>query len=104
MLGLYLLGKLTLANDSPLPFVSVPRLFLALVVLAFTIYMVPGLWGAPLKSIAAFLPPQDTQDFDLYTPTLTGGNNKVIANDAADFPSLTFRKGWHLQKKYISRS
>jgi thiol:disulfide interchange protein DsbD len=86
MLGLYLLGKITLANDSPLPFVSVPRMFLVLVVLAFTIYMVPGLWGAPLKSIAAFLPPQDTQDFDLYTPTLIGGNNKGVAHDAADFP------------------
>ncbi len=86
MLGLYLLGKLTLANDSPLPFMSVPRLFLAMIVLAFTIYMIPGLWGAPLKSIAAFLPPQDTQDFDLYTPTLTGGNYKVVTNDAVGFP------------------
>jgi thiol:disulfide interchange protein DsbD len=87
MLGMYLLGKLTLANDSPLPFVSVPRLFLATVVLAFTIYMIPGLWGAPLKSIAAFLPPQDTQDFDLYTPTLTGGSSKAVTNSSGDFPS-----------------
>src|SRR5579862_286928 len=86
MLGMYLLGKLTLANDIPLPFVSVPRLFLATVVLAFTVYMIPGLWGAPLKSIAAFLPPQDTQDFDLYTPTLTGGSSKAITNSGGDFP------------------
>jgi thiol:disulfide interchange protein len=85
MLGMYLLGKLTLGNYSPLPFVSVPRLFLAMVVLAFTVYMVPGLWGAPLKSIAAFLPPQDTQDFDLYTPTLAGGNNRA-AMGGGDFP------------------
>jgi thiol:disulfide interchange protein DsbD len=84
MLGLYLLGKLTLPNDSPLPFVSVPRLFLATVVLAFTVYMIPGLWGAPLKSIAAFLPPQDTQDFDLYTPTLTVGSTKAVTG--GDFP------------------
>jgi len=70
LMGLYLLGKLTFSNDSPLKYVSVPRLFLAIIVLSFTIYMVPGLWGAPLKSISAFLPPQDTQDFDLYTPTL----------------------------------
>jgi thiol:disulfide interchange protein len=86
MMGMYLLGRLTLANDSPLPYVSVPRLFLAMLVLAFTIYMIPGLWGAPLKSIAAFLPPQDTQDFDLYTPTLTGGNSRAVTNNAGDFP------------------
>jgi len=49
-------------------------LFLAIIVFSFTVYMVPGLWGAPLKSIAAFLPPQDTQDFDLYTASLTAGS------------------------------
>jgi thiol:disulfide interchange protein len=87
MLGMYLLGKLTLANDSRLLFVSVPRLFLAMIVLAFTVYMIPGLWGAPLKSIAAFLPPQDTQDFDLYTPTLTGGSSKAVTNSSGDFPA-----------------
>jgi thiol:disulfide interchange protein len=86
MMGMYLLGKLTLSNDSPLPFVSVPRLFLAIVVLSFTMYMVPGLWGAPLKSIAAFLPPQDTQDFDLYTPTLGGGNNNSGTGGDNGFP------------------
>jgi thiol:disulfide interchange protein len=86
MLGMYLLGKLTLAGDSKLVFVSVPRLFLAIVILAFTVYMIPGLWGAPLKSIAAFLPPQDTQDFDLYTPTLTGGRGKAVTDSGGDFP------------------
>jgi thiol:disulfide interchange protein len=75
LMGIYLLGKLKLSHDSELPYVSVPRLFLAIIVLAFTVYMIPGLWGAPLKSISAFLPPQDTQDFDLYTPGLTGGGN-----------------------------
>ena len=48
---------------------------MTIIVLAFTIYMIPGLWGAPLKSVSAFLPPQQTQDFDLYTPTLSGGQN-----------------------------
>jgi len=75
LLGVYLLGKLKLSHDSDLPFISVPRLFLAIVVFAFTLYMVPGLWGAPLKSISAFLPPQATQDFDLYTPTLGISHN-----------------------------
>ncbi len=73
LMGLYLLGKLTFSHDSPIAYLSVPRLFLSIIILAFTVYMIPGLWGAPLKSISAFLPPQGTQDFDLYTPTLTGG-------------------------------
>ena len=73
LLGLYLLGKLRFAHDSELPFVSLPRLLLAVLVLAFTMYLVPGLWGAPLQAVAGFLPPQHTQDFDLYTPTLGGG-------------------------------
>ncbi|WP_158994134.1 protein-disulfide reductase DsbD [Mucilaginibacter sp. L196] len=77
LMGIYLLGKLTFSHDSQLSFISVPRLFLAIIVLSFTIYMIPGLWGAPLKSIAAFLPPQDTQDFDLYTPTLNEGNTGI---------------------------
>lgn len=72
-MGLYLLGKLKFSHDSPVNFISVPRLMIAIVVLSFTVYMIPGLWGAPLKSISAFLPPQATQDFDLYTSTLGGG-------------------------------
>lgn len=66
-LGFYLLGKLRLSGDSPLMSISLPRMVLSMAVLAFTLYMIPGLWGAPLKSISAFLPPQSTQDFDLYT-------------------------------------
>ena len=68
LMGLYLLGKLTFSHDSPLAYISVPRLFLAIIVLSFVMYMIPGLWGAPLKSISAFLPPKATQDFDLYMP------------------------------------
>ena len=66
LLGFYLLGKLKLPHDSDLPYVSVPRLFMAIISLSFAIYMVPGLWGAPLKSISAFAPPIYTQDFNLY--------------------------------------
>ncbi len=66
MLGFYLLGKLKLPHDSDLPYVSVPRLFMSIISLSFAIYMVPGLWGAPLKSISAFAPPMYTQDFNLY--------------------------------------
>lgn len=67
LMGLYLLGKLKFSHDSPVAFISVPRLFFAIIVLAFSVYMVPGLWGAPLRSISAFLPPQGTQDFDLHS-------------------------------------
>ena len=66
MLGFYLLGKLKLPHDSDLPHVSVPRLFMSIVSLSFALYMVPGLWGAPLKAISAFAPPMYTQDFNLY--------------------------------------
>lgn len=65
LLGVYLLGKIKLPHDSDLKHVSVPRLFLAIVSFAFALYMVPGLWGAPLKVISAFAPPLSTQDFKL---------------------------------------
>ncbi len=91
LMGLYLLGKLTFSHDSPLPFISVPRLFLAIIVLSFTMYMVPGLWGAPLKSISAFLPPQATQDFDLYSPgsaTTQGVNNNSVDEKPHKYAAL----------------
>lgn len=72
LLGMYLLGKIKFSHDSDLKYVSVPRLFMAIVSLAFAMYMVPGLWGAPLKAISAFAPPLYTQDFNLY-------NNEVHA-------------------------
>lgn len=66
LLGVYLLGKLKLPHDSDLNYVSVPRVFLAIISFSFALYMVPGLWGAPLKAISAFSPPLKTQDFSLY--------------------------------------
>jgi len=66
LLGFYLLGKIRFRHDSELSYVSVSRLFMAIASFAFTIYMVPGLWGAPLKAISAFTPPLYTQDFNLY--------------------------------------
>ena len=67
LLGLYLLGKIKFPHDDDNTKVSVPRFFLALASLAFAVYMVPGLWGAPLKAVSAFAPPLQTQDFNLYT-------------------------------------
>ena len=66
LLGCYLLGKIKFSHDSDLKYVSVPRLFMSIISFAFAIYMVPGLWGAPLKAISAFAPPLYTQDFNLY--------------------------------------
>ena len=72
LLGFYLLGKIKFPHDDDDNKVSVPRFFMALASLAFSIYMVPGLWGAPLKAVSAFAPPMQTQDFNLY-------NNEVHA-------------------------
>jgi len=66
MLGMYLLGKIRFPHDSSLEHVSVGRFFLSLVSLSFAVYLIPGLWGAPLKSVSAFVPPLYTQDFNLY--------------------------------------
>lgn len=66
LLGLYLLGKLRLPHDDPAKHTSVSGLFMGIISLSFAIYMVPGLWGAPLKAISAFSPPANTQDFSLY--------------------------------------
>ncbi|MCM1309430.1 MAG: thioredoxin family protein [Bacteroides sp.] len=67
LLGLYLLGKIRFPHDSPCESTGVGRFFLALASLSFSIYLLPGLWGAPLKGVSAFVPPLFTQDFNLYT-------------------------------------
>ena len=66
LLGFYLLGKIKFPHDDDEDSVSVPRFFMALCSLAFAVYMIPGLWGAPLKAVSAFAPPMNTQDFNLY--------------------------------------
>ncbi|MGV3640041.1 MAG: protein-disulfide reductase DsbD family protein, partial [Adhaeribacter sp.] len=71
LMGLYLLGKLRLGQEPETAGIPIPRLLISMVVLAFSFYMVPGLWGAPLKAIAPLLPPQGTQDFDLYTNAIS---------------------------------
>lgn len=66
LLGFYLLGKIKFPHDDDDSKVSVSRFFMALLSLAFAVYMIPGLWGAPLKAVSAFAPPMKTQDFNLY--------------------------------------
>ncbi|MDP4272558.1 MAG: thioredoxin family protein, partial [Bacteroidota bacterium] len=105
LLGIYLLGKLKLPHDSDVQHVSVPRLFMAIVSFSFAVYMVPGLWGAPLKSISAFAPPLSTQDFNLYKNevhakfddyeagmTYAKANNKPVMIDFSGFGCVNCRK------------
>lgn len=63
LLGVYLLGKIKFSHDSDLPYVSIPRLFIAVATFVFAIYLIPGLWGAPLKGVSGLVPPLSTQDF-----------------------------------------
>ncbi|NLX67454.1 MAG: thiol:disulfide interchange protein, partial [Bacteroidales bacterium] len=70
ILGFYLLGKLKFHGDSDVPHVTIPRLFLSVFSFAFALYLVPGLWGAPLKPISSILPPLSTQDFKLNEVSL----------------------------------
>jgi thiol:disulfide interchange protein DsbD len=83
-LAFYLFGKITLPHDSPLPHISVGRLSLGLVVLSFTIYMIPGLWGAPLNLISAFPPPQDYSESPYGVGGSKGGSDSAVS--AADLP------------------
>ena len=87
LLGVYLLGKLKFAHDSDLPFVSVPRLFFAVASFSFAVYMVPGLWGAPLKALSGFIPPATTQEFNLndlqYKIGNAGPAHSAVGNEAA---------------------
>lgn len=78
LLGFYLLGKLKFAHDDDVPHISVTRLSLAIVVFSFVVYMVPGMWGAPLSGLSGYLPPISTQDY-ILSP---GGTGNVVMTDA----------------------
>jgi thiol:disulfide interchange protein DsbD len=65
LLGLYLLGKIRTKHDTPLDYISVPRLMLAISTFVFVVYLIPGLWGAPLKALSGYLPPMATHDFNV---------------------------------------
>lgn len=89
LLGFYFLGKIRLSHDSPIEKISVPRLFLAIVTFSFVVYLVPGLWGAPLKALAGYLPPVHTLDFNLISePGTTTKNENCEEPKYADFLHL----------------
>jgi thiol:disulfide interchange protein DsbD len=89
LLGLYILGKIKFHHDSDLPkndfdqpYISIPRLFFAIASFSFMVYMIPGLWGAPLKGISAFLPPYGTQDYST-TGNATSSSAHITTANAA---------------------
>ena len=90
LLGLYLLGKIRFANDTPVEHLNVPRLALAITVFSFVVYMVPGMWGAPLKALSGYLPPITTQDFVL-DPVQTGSSGSTLTlESSSDSPSRKY--------------
>ncbi len=80
LLGLYLLGKIRFKHDSPLEYISVGRLALVIADFAFVVYLIPGMWGAPLKALSGYLPPLETQDFVL-------GSFQAAGPEKADNPA-----------------
>ena len=88
LLGLYLLGKIRFENDEPVEHLSVPRLTLAIAVFSFVVYLIPGMWGAPLKALSGYMPPITTQDF------VIGQNSTSAAHETA--PVTDSEYGLHL--------
>ncbi len=84
LIGFYLLGKLKFSHDSDLKYISVPRLFFAIAAFSFGVYMVPGLWGAPLKVISGLLPPMYTQDYVV----LNGGENRPTQDKTKKYAEI----------------
>jgi thiol:disulfide interchange protein DsbD len=82
LMGLYLLGKIKFAHDSDVPFVSVPRLAFAIITFSFVVYLIPGMFGAPLKALSGYLPPQATHDFDLNK--IVRDNVKLYSGSGGD--------------------
>ena len=92
LLGLYLMGKLRFKHDSPLEYIGVGRLALIIIDLAFVVYMIPGMWGAPLKALSGYLPPMETQDFVLGAAPAGGSANAantVILSEAKNLSGST---------------
>ncbi len=83
LLGFYLLGKLRFKGDDPIEHLGTGRLMLAILDLAFVVYMIPGLWGAPLKGISGFMPPMETQDFNI---------EKIVYENAGSGPVASVGK------------
>ena len=84
LLGIYLMGKIKFKFDSPVQYISVFRLILIIVDFTFVVYMIPGMWGAPLKALSGYLPPITTQDFVLDPAQHSGGGTTYVVGQAQD--------------------
>lgn len=84
LMGLYLIGKLRFKGDDEMQTLGVGRLFLAIITFAFVVYMIPGLWGAPLKAISGYVPPMTTQDFDLEKSIYESTKNITVSAAAGE--------------------
>lgn len=84
LMGLYLIGKLRFKGDDEMESLGVGRLFLAIITFAFVVYMIPGLWGAPLKAISGYVPPMTTQDFDLEKSIYESTKNITVSAAAGE--------------------
>ena len=84
LLGLYLMGKVRFKNDSPLEYISVGRLALIIADFAFVMYLIPGMWGAPLKALSGYLPPMETQDFVLGSGKVESGRPSAFSSGLPD--------------------
>lgn len=85
-LGFYLIGKIRLPNDSPMEKIGVLRLLFSIITFTFVLYLIPGMWGAPLKALAGYLPPMSSHDFDLIA--LQSGNSSTKSN-ICEMPKYT---------------
>lgn len=92
LMGIYLLGKLKFSHDSEMPYLPLPRLFFAIASISFALYLVPGLWGAPLKPLSGFIPPATTQDFNLeeikYKLDGQSTNSKEVSTTTKEQPKV----------------
>ena len=90
LLGLYLLGKLRFAHDTPEDHISVKRLFLSIIVFSFVVYMIPGMWGAPLKALSGYLPPIESMDFNLSKQTIVMQQGSAADHHNNPYPAKKF--------------
>lgn len=117
MIGFYLLGKIRMPHDSPVEKVSVPKAILAVITFSFVVYMIPGMFGAPLDGLAGFLPPQNTQTFDMHrvnrkleqnerkleklVEALQNGNVQLASNSGTKGSKVDFSKVKHSGKLHL---
>ncbi len=90
LIGFYFLGKIRLPHDSETKFISVQKLLLAISTFSFVVYMIPGLWGAPLKALSGYLPPETSQDFNLHNQSFTGSQQSagLVSGETVKYADL----------------